>query len=196
MNGLDMTTIDQRDAPPPRSPAGAPGSGPGLGPGLGPSGSLMSLTLWPHRSLPPRQLIGVVAVMLAGFSLPMAGLLGGAAFWVVAAFDLATLALLVGLIGLTYRSGRVCERLDLWPDRLRVERVDPNGRRRVWEAHPHWVRIELHDTPRISDYLVLTSSGRAVELGAFLTPEERRALAYTIRAGLSDAARAAALGRG
>lgn len=156
-------------------------------------GEILSLTLWPHRSLPPRHLVGVVALVLVGFSLPMAGLVGGGAFWVVAAFDAATLGLLVGLICLTYRSGRVTERLDLWPDRLRIERVEPDGRRRVWEANPYWVRVSLHDTPRIANYLVLSASGRQVELGAFLSPDERVALAQALRAGLADALRAATL---
>lgn len=158
-------------------------------------GSVLSLTLWPHRSLPRHQVLGVVAVALAGFSLPMAGLIGGDAFWVVAAFDAATLAMLCILLGLTYRTGRVCERLEIWPDRLRVERTEPNGRRQVWTANPHWVRVSLHDTPRISDYLVLSASGKEVELGAFLTPQERRELAEEIRRGLSDAARAASESR-
>jgi len=44
----------------------------------------------------------------------------------------------------------------------------------TWRADPHWIAIKL--TPKggpVEHYLTLSGGGREVELGAFLTPDER-----------------------
>lgn len=145
---------------------------------------ILSLRLWPHRSMPARGLIWVTLVAVFGLSLPLAPLIFTAQFnifWVLCAHACFTLILLISIILLTYRSARVEEIVELWPDLLRIRRRDANGKLQIWEAHPHWVNIRLYDTPRLKRYLVLSASGRAVELGAFLTPDERKDLAQTLR---------------
>lgn len=153
---------------------------------------LMRLTLWPHRSLDRRSFHWIMGATAVGLAVPLIPILGTTALYVLGAFALADLLLLYGLIALTYRSGRLRETVSLWPDRLCVERVEPNGATKAWEANPHWVRVELLQTRRIPDYLVLSSAGRSIELGAFLTPEERRSLAARLEDGLRTAARPAA----
>lgn len=151
---------------------------------------LLALTLWPHRSLSLNGFRTMMLLAALGLAIPVIPVIGAKGIWIVVLFLLADLALLYGLMKLTYRSGRVREELTLWPDRLRVVRSEPNGRQRVWEANPHWVRISLHDTRQVPNYLVLSSAGRDIELGAFLTSEERVALASTLRAALTEAATA------
>lgn len=148
---------------------------------------LLALTLWPHRSLPRKSYPGLLMLVAAGFALPVGAVIQFKGGWVIAAFAAGATGLLHYFMRATYRTGRVRETLELWPDLLRVARDDPGGRRRVWEANPHWVRVSLHDTPSVRSYLVLSASGEEVELGAFLTAEERRALAAQIRQGLVDA---------
>ncbi len=159
--------------------------------GSSPDAPLMSLTIWPHRSLSTRgfRIVMMAAAVLA--SVPLMALIGTKVLWVIALFMAADLLLLWGMIRLSYRSGRLNETVSLWPDLLRVERREPSGALKVWEANPHWVKIRLHDTRRAPDYLVLSSAGRDIELGAFLTPGERRELATELRQGLADAARGA-----
>jgi hypothetical protein len=58
-----------------------------------------------------------------------------------------------------------------------LTRPEPMHWQREWQADPHWVR--LHLAPRggpVEQYLTMTGGTRAVELGSFLTPEERLAL--------------------
>ncbi len=153
-----------------------------------------TFTLWPHRSLSLAGFRRVMLVAALGMMIPLAPILGTDAAWVLLGFILLDLTLLWGLVQLTYRAGRVRETVSVWPDRLRVVRNEPNGRERVWEANPHWVRVSLIDTRRVPKYLVLSASGREVELGAFLTAEERIGLADALRRALSDAARATAAG--
>ena len=140
-----------------------------------------SVTVWPHRSLSPqafRIFLGIIAALLM---VPLVTVIGTMAAWVIGGFLLADLLLLYGFMQLTYRSGRVREVVQLWPDRLRVDRYEPNGSTKSWEANPHWVHVKLIPTKRVEDYLVLSSAGRDVELGAFLTPTERRDLADALR---------------
>ncbi|MEL6979049.1 MAG: DUF2244 domain-containing protein [Pseudomonadota bacterium] len=150
---------------------------------------ILRLTLWPYRSLDPRTLPFIMIATTIALAIPLIPALGSDAVYVLGGFALFDFLLLFGLIALTYRSGRVREIVSLWPDRLRVERIEPNGASKCWEAHPHWVRVDLMETRRIKDYLVLSASGRSIELGAFLTPGERRALAGQLRDAFRDAAR-------
>ena len=151
---------------------------------------LLRLTLWPHRSLDRRYLPWIMIAATIGLAIPIIPVMGADAVYVLLAFAVIDLSLLYGLIGLTYRSGRLREIVRLWPDRLEIERIEPSGAVKRWEANPHWVRVELHQTKRVKDYLVLSASGRSIELGAFLTPQERRSLADRLRQGLGEASRA------
>lgn len=56
----------------------------------------------------------------------------------------------------------------------------------VFEASPHWVRVRL-EGPDEDVRLLLGASGRRIELGAFLAPEERRRLARRIQDALAAA---------
>lgn len=147
------------------------------------------VTLWPHRSLDPRAFRWLMLGLTVAFCVPLFAFVGTRGLWVVGLFILADLALTYWLFQLTYRAGRVRETLELWPSKIRVARREPNGAEKVWEANPYWVRVTLRPTRRVEDYLILSASGRDIELGAFLTPEERRTLAEELRRQL------AALGR-
>jgi len=71
--------------------------------------------------------------------------------------------------------------------RLHLVRHGPHGRRQEWEANPHWVRVETHSTGGpVPDYVTLQGGPREVELGAFLSGEERVTLARELRQALRD----------
>ncbi|MEM7191198.1 MAG: DUF2244 domain-containing protein, partial [Pseudomonadota bacterium] len=90
------------------------------------------------------------------------------------------------------RNGRnlnMTETLSVWPDEIRVERREPNGRLLRWMAEPLRTKVRVHQDAKIEDYLTLTGGGREIELGAFLAPEERIALADEIEQALTRAIR-------
>jgi uncharacterized membrane protein len=132
------------------------------------------LRLWPHRSLPKSGFVAFVGTTAAVAGLPLVLLVGSPVLWVLLPFVLAMLAGIWGALQVSYRTGEVVEELRLWPDRVELARCDPRRPVRSWEANPHWIRTVLHQTGGpVPNYITLSGSGRTVEIGAFLSEEER-----------------------
>jgi uncharacterized membrane protein len=149
-----------------------------------------SITLWPYRSLSPQGFRIILGVTAVGLALPILALAGTGAALALAPFAVLALFALWGFIKLSYRSGRVTEVLRLWPDAIAVERREAWGRVRRWDANPYWVDVELSDTKAVERYLTLRGNGRTIELGAFLTPDERVDLADELRTRIAHLQRA------
>ncbi len=148
---------------------------------------LYHVRLWPNRSLPRKGfalVMGFTAVMLC---LPMIPLIGTPVGWGLLPFVLAAFGLLWWFIRRSYRDGRLVEELAIWPDLIAVERREPRGRVLRWQANPFWVELKLHPDARPENYLTLRGNGRTIELGAFLSPEERVALADEIETAIRRA---------
>ncbi|MBT0958874.1 DUF2244 domain-containing protein [Alphaproteobacteria bacterium KMM 3653] len=135
------------------------------------------LHLWPYRSLPRRGFVVFIGVTSALFLLPLMGVVGTPVLWGLLPFLLITVAAVWIALERSYRDGSVLEELSLWPDRVCLTRHNPRGKLQTWEANPHWVRVEMHPTKGpVENYVTLTGAGRCVEIGAFLSIEERAAL--------------------
>ena len=145
---------------------------------------LFSTRLRPHRSLSRgqfRALLLAVAAISFGSTLPF--VIMGA--WPVAGFmGLDVLAVYLAFRR-NYQDGTLVECLRLWPDLITVERREPRGAVRRWHAHPAWVKVMLFENARIEKYLTLRGNGREIELGAFLSPDERIVLYTRLREALA-----------
>lgn len=153
-----------------------------------PSGNpvLFDAVLRPHRSLSPFGFaVLMAAACLAGFAGGIAFVLAGA--WPVFGFGILELGLFYGMFRLNYRSARMFERLLLTADRLTVERHATRGGIERWRFQPYWLSIDIDDPPEHGSPLHLTSHGRSLAIGAFLTPGERGELARALRSALSAA---------
>ncbi|MDO5658051.1 MAG: DUF2244 domain-containing protein [Paracoccus sp. (in: a-proteobacteria)] len=145
------------------------------------------LVAWPHRSLPRHGFVWVIGLMAGFLSLPLLAVTGSPILWGLLPFALLALWGLWFAITRSYRSGQTHEVLLLDTGRLHLTRHDPGRAPREWQANPYWVRAMIRPGP-VEDYLVLTGGdegGRAVELGAFLSPKERRALRDELAARLA-----------
>ena len=141
-----------------------------------PPGQSIRLDLWPHRSLPRRGFVWVIGLTAGGLALPMLAVTGTTAMWGLLPFALAAIWALWFAIQKSYASGRTHEVFRLSRESLVVTRRDPGHPDRTWRTNPYWVRPMIrHDGP-VEDYLTLTDGQREIELGAFLSPEERRSL--------------------
>jgi uncharacterized membrane protein len=145
---------------------------------------LFDARLLPHRSLPRR-----------GFALLMVALaigLGAVGFgfwslgaWPVAGFCGLEVLLVWGAFELNYRAARVHETVRLDDEALVVTRVDARGGVTAWRFEPGWVRVELERAGEENSRLVLSSHGRRLAVGAFLTPGERLEVAEALRHALA-----------
>lgn len=153
---------------------------------LSPTEGKTTLRLWPHRSLPRRGMAAFIAITAVLVTLPLLALLGSALLWGVLPFFVLAIAGVWWGLERSYRDGEILEELTLTETEITLTRTGPRRARQHWRANPHWVRAVLHQTGGpVPDYLTLQGGPREVELGAFLTPEERRALFGEVTAALA-----------
>ncbi|WGH78884.1 DUF2244 domain-containing protein [Jannaschia ovalis] len=139
--------------------------------------SLLELELWPHQSLTGTGFVWIIGASFGMLCIPLIGLMGTVALWGILPFCMAVLGLLWLSLKRSWHDRDILERLVLTPEEAHLTRRDPDGSTRDWQANPYWVRVERHDkVGSIEDYLTLEGGPRAVEIGAFLTPAERRGL--------------------
>ncbi|MDJ1007742.1 MAG: DUF2244 domain-containing protein [Paracoccaceae bacterium] len=135
-----------------------------------------TLDLWPHQSMTPRGFTWFIGATAALLALPLIALLGSPVVWVLLAFFLATLAALWWALSANVAARHSREALTVSPDRMHLAHLPARGPALEWEANPHWVTVHLHQDGPVEKYLTLRGNGREVELGSFLSPEEREGL--------------------
>ncbi len=143
-----------------------------------------SATLLPHRSLSRK---GFVALMVTIAAMSSAT---GTAFalrgaWPVAAFCGLVVFLLYLAFRLNYRAARMSERIALAGPELRVTRLHPSGRTENWSFNPYWVKFQHVRRDYAVGELSLTSHGRKLVFGAFLSDDEKDSFAAALTAALA-----------
>jgi uncharacterized membrane protein len=141
------------------------------------------IVLRPHRSLPPSGfrlmmlLLGLVSLVCSlGFVLIGA--------WPVCGFFGLDVLLIYLAFRASYRSGRARETVRLAGDDVTVEKVSVRGELRFWRMQAFWLKVRLIENGDDSNRLLLTSHGRTLAIGGFLSPPERRDLAGELDAAL------------
>ena len=104
--------------------------------------------------------------------------------WPVIGFMGVDVAILYWAFKASYRSGSAYETVELTDQALTVERIDPSNRRQVWTLPPGWLRVHLDEPLRPDSQITLTSHGRHLVVGSYLSPDERRAFADALRNAL------------
>ena len=143
-----------------------------------------SARLTPHRSLGPRGFLVLMAVLCA------VSFIAGVIFWLAGAWPVVGFfgldVLLVYLaFKLNYASARRYETVEISGDELIVRRVVPGREPKQWTFHPYWVRVEMESDGEFHGPLYLTSHGTRLQIGAFLSGEERRDFADALRDALA-----------
>lgn len=146
---------------------------------------LLDVVLYPHRSLSPRGFIVLMsAACLVSFIAGIVFVSIGA--WPVFGFFGAEFLLLGWCFRLNYRHARLYETVQISRSELRVHRVHPDGGARSWSFQPFWLTVAIDDPPEPGSRLTLSSHGRELAIGSFLSPAERLDLARTIRRALGE----------
>ncbi|WP_300517159.1 DUF2244 domain-containing protein [Aliiroseovarius sp.] len=147
---------------------------------------MAELHAWPFRSLPRRGFVGFIGMAFLFLLIPLFPLIGTVVLWGVLPFTLAALGALWFFIEKSYKDAEILEELRFWPDHVELIRNGPKRGRQGWQANPYWVTVEMHQTGGpVPNYITLTGNGRTVELGAFLSEEERPALFDEVQATLT-----------
>ncbi|MBI2256085.1 MAG: DUF2244 domain-containing protein [Proteobacteria bacterium] len=129
--------------------------------------------LYPHRSLGRRGylILGLGTALIMG-AYAFTFLLIGA--WPIFGFIGAEWLLFWYLFSRHFRGDRRAERLRLFHDRLIVERIDAKGRFSAFSLQPYWLQVVLTRAADVDNALFLRSHGKQIEIGAFLSENERR----------------------
>jgi uncharacterized membrane protein len=135
----------------------------------------------PSRSLSPRAFTLLMAgLALVSFSAGYFFMRLGA--WPVSGFFGLDLALFYLAFRVSYRSGRVRERVRLDAADLIVRRQTAKGEVYAWRFEPTWARVEHNRAQR---GLALRSHGRRLILARFLGEDERGEIARRLQAALA-----------
>jgi uncharacterized membrane protein len=147
------------------------------------SPAVFDAVLQPHRSLSPRGFRVLMTVVCVVFSaVGLAFFLLGA--WPVSGFCGLEILLIYGLFRLNFRSLTRYETIRLTDTELELRRVAPDGSAERITLPPNWLKVVIEESPGRSSRLILTSHGHSVDVGGFLAPDERVALADALNEAL------------
>lgn len=142
-------------------------------------GGIFEAVLYPNRSLPNTGFALVMAVVI------IANIVFGAYFFAIGAWPvLGFCGLDIFLVWLafkiSYRQGRLHERVLISEDVMWISRVLPSGHETRWRLVPFWTRVSIDDPVRHESQIQLWSKGGVLLIGSFLSPPERADLAKAI----------------
>lgn len=149
-------------------------------------GVIFDAILYPNRSLPNSGFVAVMTIVIA------ANIVFGVLFFSIGAWPVIGFCgldvLLVWLaFKLSYRQGRLRERVSIRDGEMRVSRVLPSGHESRWRLQAAWSRVII-DNPRHHESRVrVVSKGRSLVLGAFLSPDERMAFGASLAEAIARA---------
>ncbi|MFT8245655.1 DUF2244 domain-containing protein [Roseomonas sp. BN140053] len=145
---------------------------------------LFEATSAPQRSWTPRGFL-VLSALLGTASGTAATLFVMLGAWPVLGFLGLEVPVVLGLVALHHRrAGRASEIVSLSGETLQVSRVDARGRRQEARLEPYWARVELLERPGTAGSLRLRSRGRGVEIGQWLSLDEKQDLARALEEAL------------
>lgn len=140
------------------------------------SDELREMHLWPHQSLPPWGFVVFISLTVGLITLPLMTLLGTVLLWVMLPFLALAVAGIWFAIHMSRRKAQIIEVLRLDDTDIRLLHRDPKGQAE-WSCNRYWAQLALHENDGpVPAYVTLRGNGREVEIGAFLSEDERRAL--------------------
>lgn len=146
------------------------------------------MELWPHSSLPIKGFAWTIWMTFILISVPLFMTLGTILFWGLLPFLMLTVAALYWAITRNYKDRSIRETLIQENDTWTLKRVNPKGDTQTWACNSYWIKANIYSNGGpVKNYITLSGNGREVEIGAFLTEEERLTLFQEISEALSAA---------
>lgn len=150
------------------------------------SGVVFDAILFPNRSLPNAGFVVLMSVVIgANLTIGLYYYLIGA--WPILGFCGLDVFAVWLAFKLSYRQGRMHERVRVTADALWVSRVLPSGHETRWRLQPYWTRIAIDDPVVHESQIRLISQGKVLVVGSFLSPKERGELGAALKDALMRA---------
>jgi uncharacterized membrane protein len=135
------------------------------------------MDLWPFGSLPNKGFAIFIMTTFMFLTLPLYTVMGTAIFWGLFPFIIVAVWGMWFALRKNFRDRSILERLSIGTENCNLVRQNPKGDTQTWTCNPFWVRVHLHETGGpVPNYVTLSGNGREVEIGAFLSEDERKAL--------------------
>ena len=142
-----------------------------------PDDATQELHLWPHNALPRKGMAAFVLFTFALILIPTVPLLGSVVLWGLLPFLLLAIWGLFHALMHNRRARQIVEVLTLDDAQAHLVRTNPKGDTQEWDCNRFWIRVTKYDRAGpVPHYVTLKGMGREVEIGAFLSEEERVAL--------------------
>ena len=148
--------------------------------------SLFDAVLSPNRSLPNSGFVAVMTIVVA-VNVVLGGYFFSMGAWPVLGFCGLDIFLVWLAFKLSYRQGRLRERVRLTEKEMWVARVLPSGHETRWRLQPYWTQVEIDRPVGHESQVRVISKGKTLILGAFLSPEERGRFAEALAGALGRA---------
>lgn len=143
------------------------------------------LHIWPHQSLTPNGFALFIAATFGMLLLPLFALLGTVVVWGLLPFLMLAVAGIWFAITRNQRNAQIIEILRLTPTDAHLVRHNPKGQAQEWSCNRYWTQTLMHDrNGPVPHYVTLRGGGREVEIGAFLSEDERLALYEELRTAI------------
>lgn len=140
--------------------------------------------LTPHRALGRRGFLIVMGlVSLVSFVTGVYFTVLGA--WPVLGFFGLDVALIYFAFKLNYRAARAYETVQLSDASLKVRKISAEGSVTAWVFEPYWARVHFEEAAEDDVAVEITSHGKSLVVGAFLSPEERVQFGKALRSELA-----------
>jgi uncharacterized membrane protein len=139
-----------------------------------PNDKTQIMRLTPHESLPPK---GMAIFILATFTLlmiPALAMLGTPLLWTLLPFSLLAVWGMYFALQQNHKQRQIVEVLTLKEDTVELTHTPAKGDPITWNCNRYWTQVTQHESGGpVPNYITLKGMGREVEIGAFLSEEER-----------------------
>ena len=135
------------------------------------------IEVWPYNSLKPKGFVLFLGLTFVLISFPLFNVLGTTVFWGLLPFLLAAFMGVWFALRRSLNDRQILEQLTLSKEEIALIRQNPTGEHKRWVCSPYWVKLNIYETEGpVANYITLTGNGKEVELGSFLSDDERKAL--------------------
>jgi uncharacterized membrane protein len=148
---------------------------------------LFSAELTPHRSLDARQVTVVTGLCLLFAALPSLSMLS-VGLWPIAGLMILTALATGAALFLSLREGKRREQVTVWQDGLEWVATDANGARTMRRFNPKTIKLVLdRDADEKTTRIRIRSGKDELEVGTFLTPDDKSSFAKALGTALRKA---------